>query len=300
MTNHRELAGFRATGRAVVSGNGKCVVFQRSGEHTIRLRDIFGNREFTLLESRSWPTGHKGFSPDGRVLAWCEPDQIRLWDSQTGKPVGSLPQTHASAIAFSADGQYFAASATGTGAAAPSVTVWKTPTLTETARLPGQADALIFAPDGRTLAVIQSNRVLLWDVRSQVVRALINALQPGDEYVFWSRSPNGFSPDGKLFAIADNMYTRLWNTTTGELVGNLAGPRESIWTLSWSPDGKTLATAIGPKVKLWNVATLEELTTLMSANRVGCHAFAPDGSMLVGDMLNNIRVWRTGLDQNER
>jgi WD40 repeat protein len=301
LPNHRELARFRATGSAVVSGNGKCVVFQKSGERTIRLRDILANREFALLESPSWRTGRKGFSPDGRVLAWCEPDQIKLWDSETGKPVGSLPQANASAIAFSADGQYFATSATGTGAAAPSVTVWKTPTLTETAKLPGQADALTFAPDGQTLAVVQSDRVMLWDVRSQVVRALKSALQPGNESVFSRWSPNGFSPDGNLFAIADTMHMRLWNAATGEPVGYLAGPRESIWTLSWSPDGKTLVTnALGPKVKLWNVATLEELTTLMCTNRVGCHAFAPDGSLLLGDQMNKIRVWRTGLGPNAR
>ena len=97
------------------------------------------------------------------------------------------------------------------------------------------------------------------------------------------------------------MHMRLWNAATGELVGYLAGPRESIWTLSWSPDGKTLATnALGPKVKLWNVATLEELTTLMLTNRVGCHAFAPDGSLIVGDQRYKIRVWRTGVDQSAR
>jgi WD40 repeat protein len=123
LTNHRELARFQVADNTIVSGNGKCVVFQKSGERTIRLRDIFANREFTLLESPSWPMGRKGFSPDGRVLAWCDPDQIQLWDSETGKPVGSLPQANANAIAFSADGRYFAAVATRTGAAALSVTV---------------------------------------------------------------------------------------------------------------------------------------------------------------------------------
>ena len=301
LTNHRELARFQATGSALVSGNGKCVVFQKPSERTIRLRDILANREFTLLESPSWPTGRKGFSPDGRVLAWCDPDQIRLWDSETGKPVGSLPQANASAIAFSADGRYFAASATGTGDAAPFVTVWKTPTLTETGKLPGHASALTFSPDGETLAVIQSDRVMLWDVHSGVVRELINASQPGNEYVFSSWTPNGFSPDGRLFAVADNTHTRLWNAATGELVGSLAGPRESIGRLLWSPDGKTLVTTPGGgKVKLWNVATLEELTTLMLTNRVGCLAFAPDGSLIVGDQMYKIRVWRTGLEQDAR
>jgi eukaryotic-like serine/threonine-protein kinase len=303
LTNHRELARFQVAGNTIVSGNGKCVVFQKSGQRTIRLRDIFANREFTLLESPSWATGRKGFSPDGRVLAWCDPDQIRLWDSETGKPVGSLPQANASAIAFSADGRYFAAVATRTGAAAPSVTVWKTPTLAETGKLPGEASALTFSPNGETLAVIRSDRVMLWEVHSQVVRAVINASYPGPELSSFGFRRYGFAPDGKLFAIDDNtnMRTGIWKAATGELVGYLAGPRESIWGLSWSPDGKTLVTNTGgPKVKLWNVATLEELTTLTLTNRVGCQAFAPDGSLVLADQMNRIRIWRTGLDQDAR
>ena len=65
------------------------------------------------------------------------------------------------------------------------------------------------------------------------------------------------------------MHVRLWNTATGELVGLLAGPRETIRALAWSPDGKTLATSSGPKVKLWNVATRQELTTFLGSNGVG-------------------------------
>jgi WD40 repeat protein len=144
---------------------------------------------------------------------------------------------------------------------------------------------------------------VLWDVHSQDVRAIINAPYPGPELLDFGFRRYGFSPDGKLFAIDDNtaMRTGLWKAATGELVGYLAGPRESIWGLSWSPDGKTLVTSVGgPKVKLWNVATLEELTTLMLTNRVGFQAFAPDGSLVVGDQMYKIRVWRTGLDQNAR
>ena len=36
----------------------------------------------------------------------------------------------------------------------------------------------------------------------------------------------------------------------------------------------------------------------MLTNRVGFHAFAPDGSLIVGDQMYKIWVWRTGLDQN--
>jgi WD40 repeat protein/serine/threonine protein kinase len=296
----RELAGVRATGHAVFSADGKRVAFQKPDEQRIRFWDVFANRELASLESKAWPTGRKGFSPDARVFCLCGPDQITFYDSETGKQLTSLSLAIASALAFSADGRFFAGSATRTGETVPAVTLWKMPALAEVATLPGPANSLTFSPDGATLAVIHSDTVRLWDIDSHVVRASLNPSQPGTRHIFVTAPPNGFSPDGKLFAIADNMHVRLWNTATGELVGPLAGPRDFVRAVSWSPDGKTLATTNGPKVKLWNAMTREELTSLVSRNEVGCHAFAPDGSLVVGDLLNRIRIWRTGLDQNPR
>jgi WD40 repeat protein/serine/threonine protein kinase len=296
----RELARFQTTGRAVVSGDGRRMAFQKPDGRTISLWDVFANRELASLESNRWSTERKAFSADGRILALSEPDQIKLWDSGTGKHLKSLPLAKADPIAFSPDGRLFAASATKLGEAAPSVSLWKMSTLTEAAKLTGPAIGLTFSPDGQTLAVIQVDRVALWDIDSQVVRATLGPSPPDGGYRYSGRRTNQFSPDGKLFAILANTNVQVWNTATGELVGALAGPPENTTALAWSPDGKTLATSSGPKVKLWNVATRQELTTLLSTNGVGCHVFAPDGSLLIGDQMNRIRLWRTGLDKDAR
>jgi eukaryotic-like serine/threonine-protein kinase len=296
----RELAGVRATGRAILSDDGKRVAFQKPDERRIRFWDVIANRELASLESQAWLMGRKGFSPDARVFALTEPDQFKLYDSGTGKELKSLSLAKASSFAFSPDGRFFAVSATGTGETIPAVTLWKMPLLTEGARLPGPASGLTFSPDGHTLAVTHLNTVRLWDVDSKVVRALLNPSQPGTAHIYVTAPPNGFSRDGKLFALADNIHVRLWKTATGELLGPLAGPRDFVRAISWSPDGKTLATTNGPKIKLWNAATREELTTLLCRNSVGSFAFAPDGSLVAADQMNRIRIWRTGLDQNAR
>jgi WD40 repeat protein len=148
--------------------------------------------------------------------------------------------------------------------------------------------------------VIYPDAVRLWEIDSQIVRASFTPSQPGTAQNNRAAPPNRFSPDGKLFAIADNMHVRLWNTATGELVGPLAGPRDIVLAFSWSPDGKTLATTSSPKLKLWNAATREELTTLPCKNGVLSVAFAPDGSLIVPDQVNRTRIWRTGLDENSR
>ena len=140
----RELARFQMTGRAVFSGDGKRVAFQKPDERRIRLWDVFANRELASLESERWPTGRKAFSPDGLIFALSEPEEIKLWDSGSGKHLKSLPLAKADSIAFSPDGRLFAASATRTGETARSVTLWRLPTLTETAKLPGAASETDF------------------------------------------------------------------------------------------------------------------------------------------------------------
>ncbi len=302
LSSNRELARIQASGRTLLSLDGRRVASQKPDERRIRIWDVFANRELASLESERWPTGRKAFSPDGRILALSEPDQIKLWDSGSGKHLKSLPLAKADSIAFSPDGRILAASATKIGEAAPSVTLWRMSTLTETAKLPGAAIVLTFSPNGQTLAVIRSDRVSLWDIKSQVAQATLRPVDQDGGYKTNLRRTNGFSPDGKLFAILANTHVQVWSTATGELAGLLAGVLEEHehGNLAWSPDGKTLATTSGAKVKLWNVATGQELTTLLSTNFVGCHAFAPDGSLVVGNHLNMIHVWRTGLGQNSR
>ncbi len=299
-SSNRELARFQASGRAVLSRDGRHVAFQNPDERRIRIWDVFANRELASVESPGLLVGRYRFSPDGRIFDLSDPDQIKLCDSETGKFVAALAVAKATAIEFSPDGRLFAGSGTRAGEADPSVTLWKTSPLAEVAKLPGTASGLTFSPDSQTLAAIHSDKVALWEINSQVVHATLKVPQPDAGDTHTRRSPNSFSPDGKLFAIADTMHVRLWDTATGEVVGLLAGPRETIRALAWSPDGKTLATSNGPKVKLWNVATRQELTTFAGSNGAYWHTFAPDGSLVVADALNKIRLWRTGLDQNAR
>ncbi len=298
LSSNRELARFQATGRAILSRDGRRVAFQNPDERRIRIWDVFANRELASVESPGLLVGRYRFSPDGRIFALSDPGQIKLCDSETGKYVAALAVAKASAIEFSPDGRLFAGSGTRTGEADPSVTLWKTASLAEVSKLPGAASGLTFSPDSQTVAAIHSDKVVLWEITSQVVRATLRLPQPDAGDTHTRRSPNGFSPDGKLFAIADTIHVRLWDTATGELLGLLAGPRETIRALAWSPDGKTLATSNGPKVKLWNVATRQELTTFVGSNGADWHSFAPDGSLLVADAVNRTRLWRTGLDQN--
>ncbi len=65
----RELAGIRATGRAVFSDDGKRVAFQKPDERRIRFWDVSANRELASLESQVWPEGARAFQQTAKYSA---------------------------------------------------------------------------------------------------------------------------------------------------------------------------------------------------------------------------------------
>jgi WD40 repeat protein len=107
-------------------------------------------------------------------------------------------------------------------------------------------------PDG-TIQQIEpvTHPVTLWDLASGKV---VHRLQlPGN-----SAGPVAFSPDGKLFAAAENKVDqpiRLMETATGEDVGVIKGFRGMVRKLAFTPDGKRLISGMSDTSALvWDLS----------------------------------------------
>src|SRR5262249_7888823 len=70
-----------------------------------------------------------------------------------------------------------------------------------------------------------------------------------------------FAPDGKTFACAHYEPTiRLWDTMTGNQLGQLDGDGSDFYQLFFSPDGKSLVSeSLDHTIRLWDVVTRKEL-----------------------------------------
>jgi WD40 repeat protein len=94
-----------------------------------------------------------------------------------------------------------------------------------------------------------------------------------------------FSADSRVLATADQDDSiRLWETSTGKLLGLCIGHKQALRSIAFAADGKTLASSSDDStVRFWNVASQQELLAIRQLGKTLTGLiFSPDGRMLVG------------------
>jgi WD40 repeat protein len=121
-------------------------------------------------------------------------------------------------------------------------------------------DCLSLAPDGRTLAVSEGERLRLWDVTTGKQAVAL------EQFGLDNVTRPVFSPDGKTLAAAafgippgragSEGCIILWDTATGKQRRRLVGLPSLPRALAFAPDGNLLASAgLDPAVLVWDVRT---------------------------------------------
>ena len=294
-------------------------------DRTVRLWDTISNNEPILLQKQSLSRALLRstqelvdgpnvllFSPDGKILACGEGQNVKLWDITTGELIttfrGHIGLVHY--LAFSPDGSILA-SADGDG----TVLYWniKTgdqlpPNITEHT---DEVGTISFMNGSSTLAsVAYSGIITLWDLETS--QRTTHRTKTAFENTRHSLEaiPLAFSPDGTKLASMGILNTpteplgttpliRLIDVTTGRELTNLTYFNEDVTPyLTFSPDGKTVVfSAHGHtygKIRLWNTET-EKTHEIHIADRpvwIDAAAFSPDGNKLVaGTKDGKVQMW---------
>ncbi|KAL5085236.1 hypothetical protein Trisim1_012508 [Trichoderma cf. simile WF8] len=228
------------------------------------------------------------FSRDGKAIASCCREAVRVWDAATGAIQHTLTALDHDilAVSFSLDGESLAF-----------VSNRQDPT-------GNQPTLVIVLLDKKTPSTqLHKSDILLNGATACGHSQLLKAEKP------LSRAT--FSLDGEMFATIGILYgpIELWNTATGMPLRASQKMKESdalIYSMAFSPDSKTIASGHrGATVNLWDVETgahFQTFTTSRPRLPINAIAFQRDGKkLLLGRMVHceNLRVldMATGRDQ---
>ncbi|HRY93662.1 MAG TPA: protein kinase [Myxococcota bacterium] len=250
------------------------------------------------------------FSPDGQFLAAADHEgTIRLYEARTGRESGRLEghgdrvlhlrysPSGSSLISYGLDG---------------AVILWDPQRRREIGRVGGQlvnAWAIAYSPDGKKLFTGDSLGVVrLRDAETGTSLTTFHLAASGTQRekslsladLFTRERSLGtlsaaYSPDGGT--IATGSYSgliRIWDASSGRVIGTLDGTDQWIWFMSYSHDGKWLAAAdYGGFVRVWDVASRRQVHAIPAhKGRPYAVAFSPDDRLLAtGGDDSIVRLW---------
>ena len=172
-----EAVAYAPDGAAIVTGTDDAVQVWDSAEKSRRL---FGRGHALSTLDRKY--GVQGTvsavacSPDGVHIAFCSPNALNVWDTDTGE-IGPLTSNagRVNAIAYSPDGaRIVAGSRNGT------LKIWESGTGAAVGTLSGHTDtvnAVAWSPDGARIVSGSADHTLrVWDARNMVCLATLPCL----------------------------------------------------------------------------------------------------------------------------
>jgi WD40 repeat protein len=271
-------------------------------EGTVKVWDVGRSSAVRTLLGHANAVNAVAFSPDGKLLASCSPDQtVRIWDLATGKD--RLTVRHyddrvkafqpVQAVLFSPDGQRLYSAGSDRHMRA-----WNAQTGKPLFAVKDLQPPLAVSPDGKRFGAVAEQGVSIGDTETGKITHTIKA-----------RRPDGltFSPDSKWIALCDGDWTgeatiQMWDAATGKELQSFRGQEGRPYSLTFSPDGNWLITAAGVPHKsgavvIWDTATGKMIRTLRGHSQIVTSvAISPDGKRIVSaDDSERAKVWNAEL-----
>jgi WD40 repeat protein len=280
------------------------------------------DRAITLWDVATWTEravlrGHEAwidmlsFTPDNQTLISASYNGVvKSWDVAAGKERATIPR-HVKRLDFVQVGPDSRTVLTGgmrDDGVESVMFLSDSATGKEKASLAGYqfgAGTTVFAPDGKSLALVRNNKgapseVCLLELASGTIQATLRQ-QPG------TIGRLAFSPDGKAIAVArlTNVVT-VWSVAEQKPIAKLRtsgdsqdqGPSYAIQGLAYTPDGKTLAAWNSDNafpLWLWDTAGYGVRTTLPAeANQdFWSVVFSRDGATVATQRINDaeVKLW---------
>lgn len=246
------------------------------------MRKAYNNESAIIRNHKGWNVFKAIFSPDERLIASCSDDEVRLFESSTGRLVHIL-EGHTSvinSISFSPDGLLIASSSDD-----KTIKIWdvRTAKLLYTFIDTSWVFSIEFSKDSKRVLSASLDSVKIWDIRSgNVIQA-----HSGERVAT-------YSPDGGLVASVYKNMIKVWNPQTGSNVLHIEGHDNTINSLAFSPNGKQLCSSASGDIKVWDLSSAECLRTIVSheMTTVTSVSYRDDGRAIISSSRDGtIRIW---------
>jgi WD40 repeat protein len=217
---------------------------------TVSVWDVDSGVMQTVLDWSDSFVNSLAFTPDGRTLFGCCGNGIKTWQvGGTGEPT-LLDLEHPDtvwSVAVSPDGNTLVS---GDAKGSFCVCDLSTGVVRFSHKHRGGIRTLVFAPNGRTLAVTVGRSVLLRHTEKFKQQT---ALKGHEDCVIGV----GFTPDGRTVVTASwDRTIRTWDAATGRQTGSFDWELGRTFTVAVAPDGMTAAAGGEvPHIVLWDLST---------------------------------------------
>ena len=285
---------------------------------TITVWDVERNRKVATLTHKEiiW---RFHFSQTGSQLVIGGTDTFQTWNIGDPAPQPPAIRDHysvCSSVKFSPDGQTLAA---GYWSGEIHLRDAQELELQTIFRCEGTIRSIDFSPCGNKLAATSSDKIVrVWDLKEPEAPPIELTGHQASLYAV------AFSPKGNLLVSADlNGVLGVWDVEHDYELQMFTEETDWIWSIAFSPDGKHLVSAHEKeKAQLWDIESGAQITELSSnlprdatkykgndhqiqrklrrlekgledKRTPKAIAFSPDGNLIAGDVLGEIRLWDT-------
>ncbi|HKU75804.1 MAG TPA: caspase family protein [Pyrinomonadaceae bacterium] len=255
---------------------------------------LWETKNFLLLDTLEGRKGESldlSFSPDGRFLATCGFEELKIWLVRTGSLIHDLQKNKGScAISFSPDGRLLASIDGGNDSYDP-IKLWDVlrGSLVRDFGERSKVSTLGFALEGKALVTGGDDKIKIWMISDG---KLLRSFDAPD-----GTNPLVIHPGGRTFVTGggnksyDSTVT-LWDVESGMLRNLLSSSDStaSLQDLAFSPDGRILAVGFWansseliPRLELRNPSTGRLIRTIQTEYSMGVSslAFSPDGKRII-------------------
>jgi len=276
-----EVLSTRAFGTvsAIAFSPGGTLLAVAGADRTVHLLKPDDGSEIRSIEVPNGTVYALAFSANGKLLVTGQLKELAVWKSETGDLVHRIENRtgRVAALSFSPDGRFMAAAGSGSSVHLFETETWHQSGELKTRGLP--AEAIAFAPDGKTVVGASGSRILLWDVQEPLPKSRIAAHRGKTVSCLFGTDP------GTVISAGDNRLI-FWNTAEGSAIKELNDHGGRLVALAVSGDRRLLVSAANNKtIFIRHPAEGQALYRIRNSQRaVECLALGPRADYLACGM----------------